>query len=260
MQPERTTYRDPTLPGSPLRAGSPGRGEAALDQERYWAPLAQAHGAALHGAGVGAGLAVSVAADGAALVIGHGVALDGDGRTIVLAAGGAAEVGEAPDPLAPRVLTAGRHGVVFPVADVEPGDRVLTIAWWEALDVAGVSSNAWRFVHAPWLRLQPAATFAGVALAQVQIGADGRVERLEAGPRQQASLPAGELVVRRGEAGGNVVAGRLVPTSTGLELDAPRVEVSGDLIVRGAVPALEPLHRRLEELERRLAALEREAT
>ena len=66
------------------------------DFERFHLPLQRLHNRVLHGAGIMAGLNITVSADGLGLEVSAGMALDTQGRLLLLADDGLAAVGEPP--------------------------------------------------------------------------------------------------------------------------------------------------------------------
>jgi hypothetical protein len=195
----RTQYRNPVT--GTVRTGATGHGESLTDVEEHLLPVDRWRTAALHAWGVAHGLAVTATAGSTGLAVGAGTAVDASGRTVVLAPGGTAVVDQAVDP--DRVqdvptVAVGPQGVTVPTGDAS-GDVVLTIAWRE---VGGQSSlaNAPVLLHAPWLRLLPAAGFADtgnqVVLAQASLDGTGAVEALTAGLRRLTGAPLGRLELR----------------------------------------------------------------
>src|SRR6266545_6070842 len=87
----RTSYRDPSLAGQPVRSGDSTHGESNLDVEGYLQPLEQVHGSGLHDWGVAQGLRTSATIGAAGVTIEPGIAVDRDGRHISLAAGSTLE-------------------------------------------------------------------------------------------------------------------------------------------------------------------------
>src|SRR2546428_11488047 len=107
---QRTTYRDPTTTGNPVRGDSPTRAENALDMDQYYRPLERVHSSSLHGAGVASGLRVTATLNSSTIIVLPGIALDSSGQHISLASGGNTEVGPSAD--AP-----GTNPTLAPVAD-----------------------------------------------------------------------------------------------------------------------------------------------
>src|SRR6266511_1424583 len=178
-----------------VRAGATGHGESLTDVESYLLPLEQAQGRSLFSWGVAAGLRVSATSGGAGVTVGVGVALDGSGRLVVLAADGKAVVDPDVDPdemVNVPTVTVPADGVVVATSAELAGERLL-VASWREVESQGAVANAPVLLHAPWLRLLPAAGFqdvgAQVVLARVTVDGDGtvaglvalRVPRLEAG-------------------------------------------------------------------------------
>jgi hypothetical protein len=202
---QRTTYRDPTTPGNPVRAGSPTRAENALDMDQYYRPLERIHGTSLHGWGVASGLSVSATLNSpnSTLTVLPGVALDSNGRHISLAVGGNAEIGPSADaPGAnPTLVPVAATGVSFPIPATASGDKYLTIQFWETFDTDGFQNlGTFRYFHTPWLRLLDVAGFVNdgsrIVLAKVSLGtgaAAGQVTALASDVRQATDLPVGSI-------------------------------------------------------------------
>ena len=202
---QRTTYRDPTTPGNPVRAGSPTRAENALDMDQYYRPLERIHGTSLHGWGVAAGLNVSATLNSpnTTITVLPGVALDSNGQHISLAVGGNAEIGPTADApganptLAPVTAT----GVGLPIPSTGSGDQYLTIQFWETFDTDGFQNlGTFRYFHTPWLRLLDVAGFVNdgtrLVLAKVSLGTGataGQVTALVPDVRQATDLPVGSI-------------------------------------------------------------------
>ena len=74
------------------------------DFERFHLPLHQLHNRVLHGAGIMAGLDVTVSDDGFGVVVSAGMALDPLGRMLLLSDNGLAAVGEPPEKVSVPVL------------------------------------------------------------------------------------------------------------------------------------------------------------
>ena len=184
-----------------VRGGPTGHGESLTDVEGYLLPMERARGAGLHSWGVIGGLTVSSVAGGPGLTVTPGSALDAAGRTILLAAGGAAITDPTVDPTGieniPTVQVS-TDGVPLPTADADP-DSVLTVTWREILST-GVLANGPVLLHAPWLRLLPAAMFPDdgtqVVLARVTLDGVGNVTGLGGQDRRLAGTPAGRLELR----------------------------------------------------------------
>ena len=208
---QRTTYRDPTSPGNPVRAGSPTRAENALDMDQYYRPLERIHGTSLHGWGVASGLSVSATLNGpnTTLAVLPGVALDSNGQHISLAVGGNAEIGPA-DTSDPKNLDALLNsipapvittGVSFPIPSTASGDKYLTIQFWETFDTDGFQNQGfYRYFHTPWIRLWDVTNFVNdgkhLVLAKVSLGTGataGQVTALVPDVRQATDLPVGSI-------------------------------------------------------------------
>jgi hypothetical protein len=196
----RTEYLN-TSTGT-VRSGATAHGESLTDVESYLVPHSRMTGSALHSWGVGDGLTVTATAGESTVLVATGVALDSAGNLIALAEGGAAVVDPDVDPTQvvniPTVpVTA--DGVALDTTEAT-GDRYLTITWREVLDPSS-AGNAPTLVHAPWLRLIPAADLSGtgdqVVLARVQLDTQGAVTALTADNRRPAGLPTGRLELRR---------------------------------------------------------------
>ncbi len=212
-----------------VRAGATGHGESLTDVESYLLPLEQAQGRSLFSWGVAAGLRVSATSGGAGVTVGVGVALDGSGRLVVLAADGKAVVDPDVDPdemVNVPTVTVPADGVVVATSAELAGERLL-VASWREVESQGAVANAPVLLHAPWLRLLPAAGFqdvgAQVVLARVTVDGDGTVAALDAEGRRLVGTVAGRVALRvpRLEAGvvGDGVAGELgTRPDGGLEL------------------------------------------
>jgi hypothetical protein len=203
---ERTEYWNLSQPGT-VRAGATGHGESLTDMESYLLPMDQARGSAMYSWGVADGLAVQATAGAAGVTIAPGTALDAAGRLIVLTPGGTAITDPTIDPTQVQgvpTVPVGTSGVTLPTANAGT-DCLLTLTWHE---VAGQSAlgNTPTLLHAPWLRLEPAAGFADtgaeVVLAEVTMDGNGNVTELSAGPRRLAGIPAGRLELRIAHAAG----------------------------------------------------------
>src|SRR6266540_4198529 len=212
-----------------VRAGATGHGESLTDVESYLLPLEQAQGRSLFSWGVAAGLRVSATSGGAGVTVGVGVALDGSGRLVVLAADGKAVVDPDVDPdemVNVPTVTVPADGVVVATSAELAGERLL-VASWREVESQGAVANAPVLLHAPWLRLLPAAGFqdvgAQVVLARVTVDGDGTVAALDAEGRRLVGTVAGRVALRvpRLEAGvfGDGLAGELgTRPDGGLEL------------------------------------------
>jgi hypothetical protein len=197
---QRTEYWNLSQPGT-VRAGATGHGESLTDMENYLLPMDQARGSGLFSWGVADGLAVQASTGAAGVTIAPGTALDAAGRLIVLAAGGTAITDPAIDPAQVQgvpTVPVTDSGVTLDTANAG-ADCLLTLTWHE---VAGQSTlgGAPTLLHAPWLRLVPAAGFADtggdVVLAEVTMDGTGNVTGLSAGLRRLVGIPAGPLVLR----------------------------------------------------------------
>jgi hypothetical protein len=193
-----------------VRTGATGHGESLTDVESYLLPLDAARMATLHTWGVAGGLTVRATTGQTGVTIAPGTALDAAGHTVVLAANGTAVVDPDVDP---------NEIVNIPTVTVPPGgltlatdglssDRFLTLTWREVLGTSAVA-NAPVLLHAPWLRLVPAAGFvhdgAQVALAKVGLDASGKVTGLSIEGRRLAGIPAGRLELRAPRAAGGTI-------------------------------------------------------
>jgi hypothetical protein len=179
---QRTEYWNVATSPPTLIIGPTGHGETVRDVEDYLLPLARITASALHGWGVAEGLGVSGTSGAQGLTIAAGTALDGAGRIIALAVGGSAVIDPQLDPAQIQgvvTVPVTAAGVVLPTTG-RSGDQILTVTWLEVLD-----QDLSTLVHAPWLRLVPAAGFADdgsvVALAAVTLDPSGAVTVLSAG-------------------------------------------------------------------------------
>jgi hypothetical protein len=197
---QRTEYWNTSQPGT-VRTGATGHGESLTDMESYLLPMDQARGSGLYSWGVADGLAIQATANSPGLTITPGTALDAAGRLIVLTPGGTAITDPTIDPSqvdgVPTVpVTA--SGVTLATANVGT-DCILTLTWHEVGGQSTLGSTP-ALLHAPWLRLEPAAGFADtgaeVVLAEVTIDTSGNVTGLSAGRRRQVGIPAGRLELR----------------------------------------------------------------
>jgi hypothetical protein len=184
-----------------VRTGPTGHGESLTDMESYLLPMARARDAGLHSWGVADGLAVQGTAGAPGLTITPGTALDSAGRLIVLPAGGTVIVDPAVDPAQVSdvpTVPVGVTGVSLPTAGADAAS-LLTLTWRE-VEADSSLANAPVLLHAPWLRLIPAAGFADdggqVVLAAVQLDGTGNLTGLSAGPRRPVGIPAGRLELR----------------------------------------------------------------
>jgi hypothetical protein len=196
----RTTYRDPTLPMSPIRPGDAARAECALDMDEYYRPLEQVHGSALHDFGVAQGLRIEATNGAPGVRVLPGIALDVAGHHISLADGGQAEV--AVDPDAQSSLTAvAATGATVPTTG-PAGDKILVISHRETFDAESWTLlGVFRFIHTPWLHFKPAAGFVDsgtdVVLGRVTVNASGNVTGLAPGPRHGVGTPVEKVRLRR---------------------------------------------------------------
>jgi hypothetical protein len=202
---QRSTYRDPTAPGDPVRSGNPTRAENALDMDQYYRPLERLHGSNLHGWGVASGLSVMATLNSPGVTVLPGVALDSSGRHISLAVDGHAEIGQNADaPGAnPTLVPITDTGIILPTAGLS-GDKYVTIQFWETFDIEGFQLGTFRYFHTPWLRLLDVAGFSNdgsrVVLARVSLasGANaGQVTALAPERRQATDLPTGSIHLQR---------------------------------------------------------------
>jgi Chaperone of endosialidase len=213
----RTEYwnvsQTPPIP----RTGPTAHGESITDMESYLMPAAQTLTSSLYRGGVADGLTVSAVSGQAGLTIAPGVALDAAGRVIALAVGGVAVV----DPNAPNqvqgvtTVPVPQGGLAFATSG-PAGDYLLTLTWREVLD-QGQIGNVPVLLHAPWVRLTPAAGFADdqqVILALVTQDDAGLVTALAAGVAQ---------------ADGSISPGRqsLVNQGTGVTVRVPAPVAAG---------------------------------
>jgi hypothetical protein len=203
---QRSTYRDPTAPGDPVRSGNPTRAENALDMDQYYRPLERIHSSGLHGWGVASGLRVTATLNSPGVTMLPGVALDSSGRHISLAADGSAEIGQNADApgATPTLVTVAANGVVFPTSGLS-GDKYVTIQFWETFDTNGFQNlGTFRYFHTPWLRLLDVPGFSNdgsrLVLARVSLasGANaGQVTALAPERRQATDLPTGSIHLQR---------------------------------------------------------------
>jgi hypothetical protein len=196
----RTEYWNLTT--KTVRSGATGHGETVTDVESYILPMERAHASSMHGWGVATGLRVTATAGQPDLSVSPGSALDADGQLLMLVADGVAIVDPTADPtdvqnIATVVVPA--SGLVLTTAGVS-GDCLLTLTWHEAL-ASGQVANAPVLLHAPWLRLVPAAGFADtgvqVVLAAVSLDTSSAVTALSAEPRRVVDIAAGAVVLRK---------------------------------------------------------------
>ena len=243
----RTSYTDPTDPANGLRLGDTVHAESLVDQKRYIDPLARAHGSAVHGWGIGTGLAVTATAGQPGLRVHAGVAVDADGRTIVLALTGKAEVGPLADNVgvAPTLTDVPIAGAALPTTDLT-GAFYVTITWRETFDADLWNASTYtifRMLLTPWLRLVPVANVTdatdvgqSVVLGRVHLAA-GVVTALTHERRREVLVPAGTLRFSRGQGTSPAPGLRVENTTTGevRARDAGGLEVS----VRGPADQLE---------------------
>ena len=197
---QRTEYWNLSQPGT-VRAGATGHGESLTDMESYLLPMDQARGSGMYSWGVADGLAVQATAGASGLTIAPGTALDVAGRLIVLTPGGTAITDPAIDPAQVQgvpTVPVDSSGVTLATANAGT-DCLLTLTWHEVVGQSALG-NAPTLLHAPWLRLEPAAGFADtgaeVVLAEVTMDGDGNVTGLSAGRRRLVGIPAGRLELR----------------------------------------------------------------
>lgn len=211
---QRSTYRDPTIPGNPVRTGSPTRAENALDMDQYYRRLERIHDSGLHGWGVAIGLSVTVTLNtpDTTLIVLPGIALDSNGQHISLAVSSAtessyAEIGpNADDPgVNPTLVLVTATGVSFPIPSTASGDKYLTIQFRETFDTDAFQNlGIYRYFHTPWLRLLDVAGFANdgirLVLAKVSLGTGataGQVTALAPDVRQGTDLPVGSIHLQK---------------------------------------------------------------
>jgi hypothetical protein len=190
---KRTQYWNLFVPHT-VRAGATGHGESLVDLENYLLPQERARGSGLHSWGVMRGLAVSATTGAAGVTVSPGTALDAAGRTVMLSSRGLAVVEPTLDPQQIEdvpTVPVGPDGLTVATAGA-PQNCLLTMTWRE---VSG--ENSLTLLHAPWLRLVPADTFADngdqVVLAALTVDAAGAVGSLTPGPRRPAGTPSGRL-------------------------------------------------------------------
>lgn len=246
---KRTEYW--TISTGTVRTGPTGHGESLTDMESYLLPMDAARGAALYSWGVATGLAAQGTPGQPGVTVLPGTALDAAGRLIMLVPDGAAIVDPTVDPAqlqdVPTVVV-GADGVALPTA-AAAADCLLTLTWREVLADSPLA-NAPVLLHAPWLRLIPAAGFLDtggqVVLAGVTLDANGNVAGMSAAPRRQVGTVAGGLklsVPRLQESAGVSVdqwaAADLTADETGsvslslLSGDAPRTALAIDGLTAG---------------------------
>ena len=227
----RTEYWNPST--STVRSGSTARGESLVDVESYFEPLRGALLAALISPGVADGLTIGAVTGQPGLTVATGTGIDAEGRVAVLSEGGAAIIDQTvpPDQVqnVPVVLV-GATGVDLPTTGLTD-DVVLTLTWREVLDSTSQGSSP-TLLHAPWLRLESAATFADdgtrVVLATASLDATGAVTALGEGTRQAVTLPTGGLTFRS-----TGIAAGAVTESAGAQL-RPRGDGGLDIVLAGA--------------------------
>ncbi|MGV9385751.1 hypothetical protein ACWDRB_58795 [Nonomuraea sp. NPDC003707] len=199
MAVKRTQYWN--LGTGTVRSGATGHGESLTDIESHLMPMDRLRNSGLHGWGVAAGLRVTATPGASSVTVSLGTALDAEGNLIVLTDGGVAVVDPVVDPDEVQnvpTVPVSATGVTVDSTDLT-GAVLLTVTWRE---VAGFELlNAPVLLHAPWLRLVPAAGFPDVGdqvvLAEVTLGTGGIVDALGPGVRRQASTPTGRLELRR---------------------------------------------------------------
>jgi len=211
----RTTYRDPTLPGNPIRAGDVARAEAALDMDEFYRPLEQVHASGAHGWvdasgkpqgwGVADGLRVTATLNQVDIKALPGIAIDAQGRHIALAEGGNAEIGANADVpgTAPTLTGVAATGATMPTAALAAGSYYVTIQWWETFDSDAYNNyGIYRINYTPWIRLIQVGGFADdgsrIVLARVTLGAGGIITGMTHELRRNVSLPAQVLQLRKG--------------------------------------------------------------
>jgi hypothetical protein len=195
----RTEYWN--LSTGTVRTGATGHGESLTDMESYLLPLDAARGSALYSWGVAAGLTVQAAAGPPGVTVSTGTALDSAGRLILVPENGTVIIDQTVDPGqlqdVPTVVV-GADGVTLPTAGA-PAACLLTLTWREVA-ADSTLANAPVLLHAPWLRLVPAAGFQDtgdqVVLAQLTLDGAGNVAALSTGPRRLVGVPAGRLELR----------------------------------------------------------------
>jgi len=197
---QRTEYWNLSQPGT-VRTGATGHGESLTDMESYLLPMDQARGSGLYSWGVADGLVVAASTGAPGVTIAPGSALDAAGRLIVLAPSGTAITDPTIDPAQIQgVPTVPVTAVGITLATASAGtDCLLTMTWHEVVGQSALG-NVPVLLHAPWLRLVPAAGFAdtgeAVVLASVTMDGSGNVTALAAGLRRQVGIPAGPLELR----------------------------------------------------------------
>ncbi|MFD0689858.1 hypothetical protein [Actinomadura fibrosa] len=184
-----------------VRAGETGRPESLTDMESHLLPLDRIRTAALHTWGVADGLTVRVRAGSVPAVL-PGSAVDSAGRLIAVVEGGPVIV-DFKDPNEMRnvpTVVVGPDGAQVPTAGAT-GACLLTLTWREVVEQDSPNSTPY-LLHAPWLRLVPAAGFTDdgrqVVLAAVTIDDRHEVTGLDAGPRRVATRPALQAPVSAG--------------------------------------------------------------
>ena len=245
MQPlKRITYKQ--LDGE-ARTDTTGNVESLVDQESYFAPWLQAHGANLHTWGIVSHLEVAKAGATGVLVK-PGIALDSKGRVLVLADdGGKAVIDPDWDPndvehTPTEDVTA--QGIEIPTAGLQAGTYTVTIQFGEKFDDSD-DENPYQMHQTPWLRLWPADDpppndGTVVILAEVTLDQNGKVTGVNATKRRLAGLPAGGLTLRRPTSDtnplsvGQVDAVELCADQAGLDISAS-VHVTGELKVERAL-------------------------
>ncbi|MFE9960559.1 hypothetical protein [Micromonospora sp. NPDC005299] len=190
-----------------VRTGATGHGESLTDMDGYVAPMDRARGTGLFLWGVAEGLSVVAVSGQSGVTVRPGSALDAAGRMVLVTVGGVVVVDPDVDPgqiLDVPTRLVPDEGVSLPTAE-PAADLVLTLTWRE---VQGESTlaNAPALLHAPWLRLLPAAGFQDigeqVVLAQVSVDDAGLVTKLAPGSRRLVGVPVGRFRLRAPKAAG----------------------------------------------------------
>jgi hypothetical protein len=226
----RSTYRDPTA-GDALRTGDPNNPkdtladkvdraiESARDMEQFYIPSGQIHGSSMHGWGIASGLSVSVdpTTMESGLSVSPGVAIDRDGRHISLAEGAEADVSQNADmdgnPQSPHLTGVAATGAFVPTTEnsvplYNSGSYYLTIQFWEwfqgFIDPNTASSEFYKYLHTPWLRLLASVPAKGspaegsvIVLAEVTLDINGKVIALTRDAGRGVFLPAESIQLSR---------------------------------------------------------------
>jgi hypothetical protein len=238
MSVKRTQYTNLSTGGP--RDDPTGHGESLVDMESYLMPMASLQTAALHGAGVAAGLLVSATAGSAEVSVGLGSAVDGFGRLIALSEGGRAitdptVVDRSQMQNVPMVVVTAA-GVTLDTAASAATVMLLTVSWREVEDPG--HSDAPQLLHTPWFRLVPATGFTDdeqVVLAELAM-AGGVVTGLTPGSRRFVDTTTGRLELSRPRLNGSGQQVDQVPLA---EL-VTRADGGVDLNLLGAVAASRP--------------------